>query len=83
MALYLKFPGTIPPSSTLREAANNQDVPFDPQGIVAPAGAPRYVGYGDGSTSDLTDTELNDLIANIESMTGLNIEGAYDSAPAP
>lgn len=79
MTLYLKFPaGVTPPATTLREVANDQDVPFDPQTITTPGGGV-YVGYDDGSTSDLTDSELDNLITGLEDLTGLNIEGASDS----
>lgn len=78
MTLYLKFPaGVSPPATTLREVANDQDVPFDPQSITVRGGI--YVGYADGSTSDLSDSELDDLITGLEDLTGLNIEGASDS----
>lgn len=75
MTLYLKFPGGTPPSDTLRSVAQNQNVSFDPESIAIAGG--RYMGFGDTTTSDISDTDLDAIISSVESATGQQIDGAH------
>lgn len=76
MTLYLKFPGGSPPSDTLRSVAVNQNVSFDSEAIAA-AGS-RYLGFSNTTKADISDTDLNNIISEIESVTGQSVDGAYE-----
>lgn len=75
MTVYLKFPGGHPPSDTLRTVAVNQSVSFDPEPIAADRS--RFMGFENTTKSDVSDTDLNNIISGIESATGQSVDGVY------
>lgn len=77
-ATWFKFVFTSPNSDTMIEAWNNVGLSMEYSMIMYRDSL--YCGYGGVVPSDFTQTEMDNIIAEIESLTGLPVSGPYDNS---
>lgn len=75
MTTLFEFPSGSPSAQSMRTAANDAGISFDPTTIVAIGS--QYLGFGAVSPSELSQTETDNLTSQIESSTGQQIAGPY------
>lgn len=77
-ATYFKFTLMTPGADVMEQAATNSGIGFSYTSIVYIK--TNYCGYQGVDPSEFTQTEIDTLISELESLTGLPVDGAYSQS---